>query len=326
MPSRQSSATVPAKQPAKGPPLASEFSETISVKNQCPPLFGSNRHETSPPLLYPLAVSPMRVSSGMGADLRCRAGLKTRISPMLLVSTTYLLLAHSPWSAGSMSGGTRMLVLSVPLSTAFRPFTPFAPPADVLIGSQPGPSGWQLTAGGVGSAPSRLKTGDGIACGPSFTPAASCFAVAAFFAAAAAAGDEADRPAVDGAGNGPVSREQPAVAQPVAAGPVKVGDEVPRLDEVTVLVALTVLVVVATRADAAPPERTTSATGSDNRDSSANNLRTRLDIEPTIASFPHPQRSGRADAPIPRTRGSGTGRHRARAGEPVRDFIVPVGD
>src|ERR1700689_1620927 len=279
MPSRQSLATGPAKQPAKGPPLASEFSEQISVKTQCPPLFGSNTHETSPPLLYPLAVSPIRVSSGMGADLRCRAVLKTRISPMLLVSTTYLLLAQSPWSAGSMSGGTRMLVLSVPLSTAFRPFTPFAPPADVLIGSQPGPSGWQLTVGGGGSAPSRLKTGDGIACGPSFAAAASCFAVAAFFAAAAAAaGDEAKSPAVDGDGNGPVSREQPSVAQPVAAGPVKVGDEVPRLDEVTVLVALTVVVVVATRADAAPPERTMSATGSDHSDSSANNLRTRLGI------------------------------------------------
>jgi hypothetical protein len=123
-----------------------------------------------------------------------------------------------------------------------------------------------------------LKTGDGIACGPSVAAAASCFAVAAFFAAAAAAGDEADRPAVDGDGNGPVSREQPAVAQPLAAGPVKVGDEVPRLDEATVLVVLTVLVVVATRADAAPPDRTTSATGSDNSDSSANNLRARLGI------------------------------------------------
>jgi hypothetical protein len=123
-----------------------------------------------------------------------------------------------------------------------------------------------------------LKTGDGIACGPSVTPAASCFAVAAFFAAAVAAAEEAGRFAVEGEGNGPVSREQPAVAQPVAAGPVKVGDEVPKLDEVTVLVALIVLAVVATRAEAAPPDRTTSATGSDSRDSSANNLRTRLGI------------------------------------------------
>ena len=40
-----------------------------------------------------------------------------------------------------------VLVASVPLSTAFRPFTPTEPPADLLMGSQPGPSGWQLTVG-----------------------------------------------------------------------------------------------------------------------------------------------------------------------------------
>ena len=33
------------------------------------------------------------------------------------------------------------------LSTAFSPFTPVAPPDDVLMLSQPGPSGWQLTEG-----------------------------------------------------------------------------------------------------------------------------------------------------------------------------------
>ena len=33
------------------------------------------------------------------------------------------------------------------LSTAFRPFTLVAPPFDVLIRSQPRPSGWQLTDG-----------------------------------------------------------------------------------------------------------------------------------------------------------------------------------
>ena len=64
---------------------------------------------------------------------------------MLLVSTTNPLPAHSPWSAGSMSPSG--LVDSVPLSTAFRPFTPTAPAADALMGSQPGPSGWQLTVG-----------------------------------------------------------------------------------------------------------------------------------------------------------------------------------
>ena len=156
---------------------------------------------------------------------------------MLLVSTTYLLLAQSPWSAGSMSGGTSTFVLSVPLSTAFRPFTLVAPPADLLMRLQPGPSGWQLTAGGEGSAPSRLKTGDGSACGGSAAAAeaASCFAVAAFFAAAAAAAaeDDAVRDAVDGVRNGPVSKEQRAEAQPVAAGPANVGAFVPRLDDVT---------------------------------------------------------------------------------------------
>ena len=64
---------------------------------------------------------------------------------MLLASTTNPLPAHRPWSAGSMSPSG--LVGSVPLSTAFRPFTPTAPPADLLMGSQPGPSGWQLTVG-----------------------------------------------------------------------------------------------------------------------------------------------------------------------------------
>ncbi len=69
------------------------------------------------------------------------------------------------------------LVGSVPLSTAFRPFTPTEPPADRLMGSQPGPSGWQLTVGAdiTGSVlaltpaltppltPARGTTGDGMA-------------------------------------------------------------------------------------------------------------------------------------------------------------------
>ena len=88
---------------------------------------------------------------------------------MLLVSTTYPLPAHRPWSAGSMSPSG--LVDSVPLSTAFRPFTPTEPPADVLMGSQPGPSGWQLTVGAgemgaVGGSvltPALRATGDGMA-------------------------------------------------------------------------------------------------------------------------------------------------------------------
>jgi len=243
---------------------------------------------------------------------------------MLLVSTTYLLLAQSPWSAGSMSGGTSTLVLSVPLSTAFRPFTLVAPPADLLIRLQPGPSGWQLTVGGEGSAPPRLKTGDGSACGGSAAAAdaASCFAVAAFFAAAAAAAaeDDAARDAVDGVRNGPVSKEQPAEAQPVAAGPANVGAFVPRLDDVTVLVAL------AARADAVPPERTTSAAGSDNSDNSANNLRTRVGIEPTIAVVSRPQRRRPPRRRLfPRTRGRGAGHHPPAPEGRYGDFVVPVG-
>ena len=41
---------------------------------------------------------------------------------------------------------------------------------------------------------------------------------------------------VDGVGYGPASSEQPAVTQPVAAGPVKVGEWSPRLEDVTLLV------------------------------------------------------------------------------------------
>jgi hypothetical protein len=73
------------------------------------------------------------------------------------------------------------LVGSVPLSTAFRPLAVTEPPADVLMRSQPGPSGWQLTvgAGVIGSAL-------GPAFGPALTPAR------------APALAPADRPADDG--------------------------------------------------------------------------------------------------------------------------------
>src|ERR1017187_5966251 len=112
----------------------------------------------------------MRVSSGMADDRRCRRWLNTMISPMLLVSTAYPLPAHRPWSAGSMSPSG--LVGIVPLSTAFRPFTPTEPPADMLMRSQPGPSGWQLTVGagvtGSAAAPALALTR---ALAPAVTPA-----------------------------------------------------------------------------------------------------------------------------------------------------------
>ena len=70
----------------------------------------------------------MIVSSEIGADWRFKAVLKTRTSPMLLVSTTCPLPAHRPWSGGSML--LLGLVVFSALSTAFRPLTLVAPPLD----------------------------------------------------------------------------------------------------------------------------------------------------------------------------------------------------
>src|SRR5947209_12561927 len=110
------------------------------------------------------------------------------------------------------------LVGSEALSTAFSPFTPVAPPADVLMLSHPAPSGWHRTVGmiGVGAAaaaarpraPARLRgVGDGIAWGPD-NPALAL--------GAAWVDDEED--VVEDVMNGPLRSEQP-VLQPVAAGP-----------------------------------------------------------------------------------------------------------
>ncbi len=66
------------------------------MKNQCPPLLESNSHDGSPPLLHARLLSPMIVSREIGADWRFNAVLNTRISPMLLVSTTSPLPAHNP--------------------------------------------------------------------------------------------------------------------------------------------------------------------------------------------------------------------------------------
>jgi hypothetical protein len=146
---------------------------------------------------------------------------------------------------------------------------------------------------------------------------AACFAVAAGFAAA----DEADRPAVDGVLNGPVSREHPAVAQPVAAGPVKVGAPVPRLVDVMVLD------VWATRADAAPPERATSAIGRDNMDRITSALRTRLGIELHRCGRSPPPGGCERQTRLNPHPGVRCGRHRARAGQAgTGHLIVPIGD
>src|SRR6185437_13079425 len=118
-------------------------------------------------------------------------------------------------SGGSMSPWG--LVGSVPLSTAFRPLTPTAPPENELMLSQPGPSGWQLTVGTTGAAAAgraraalvRGSTGSGMD---------RCLSARASRRAAAPCAKAMD--CVDGERNGPVSSEQPAAAQPVAAGPV----------------------------------------------------------------------------------------------------------
>src|SRR5689334_2227762 len=144
MPSRQVLAT-PTKQPANGPPLDSGLFETNWVMNQCPPLAESNWQAGSPPLLQCRFPSPITRSSEMTGETRFRALLKIRTSPALLVSTTDPLPAHRPWSGGSVS--LNMLAVCVALSTALMPFTLVAPPANELMLSQPGRSGWQLTVG-----------------------------------------------------------------------------------------------------------------------------------------------------------------------------------
>ena len=195
MPSRQPLALA-AKQPTNGPPLDAGLTETIWVKNQCPPLAGSHRHDGSPPLLQCRFVSPISVSSEMTGDARFSALLKIRISPMLFVSTTEPLPAHSPWSGGSTSLNLAGIVVFAALSTALMPFTLAEPPANELMLSQPGRSGWQLTVGILTVGPLTCGTRgriNGIAAPPSDF-------VAAFRVWLAV------RCAVDGVWNGPVSR------------------------------------------------------------------------------------------------------------------------
>lgn len=156
----------------------------------------------------------------------------------------------------------KMLVVCVALSTALMPFTLVEPPANELMLSQPGRSGTQLTVG--------MMTAVLLPCAVGTRGRINGMALALSTDLACALSAElAEICAVDGVENGPVSRWQP-LAQPVAADPVKVGKNVPRLDEVTVLV------VAATRADAAPEEKTASASGSDNSESRVTVLRTRL--------------------------------------------------
>jgi hypothetical protein len=97
--------------------------------------------------------------------------------------------------------------------------------------SQPGPSGSQLTLGGAGSgAGTRGRACDGITRGPGDE-------IADWASGLARAAPLGERDAVDGVGKGPVSKEQPTEAQPVAAGPTKVGVNSPKLVDVMLGVA-----------------------------------------------------------------------------------------
>jgi hypothetical protein len=52
------------------PPVVSRLAETISVKNQCPPLLEPYSQEGSPPLLQARLFRPMMLSREIGADSR----------------------------------------------------------------------------------------------------------------------------------------------------------------------------------------------------------------------------------------------------------------
>jgi hypothetical protein len=60
-----------------------------------------------------------------------------------------------------------------------------------------------------------------------------------------------ERDATDGVGKGPVSKAQPGEAQPVAAEPTKVGENSPKLDDLTlhVLVCAEVCIEIASEAN-----------------------------------------------------------------------------
>ena len=100
-------------------------------------------------------------------------------------------------------------MVCVALSTAFRPFTAVAPPAEVLMLSQPGPSGWQLTDGsgleGLLAPSARRCAAETWSCrrssggiAPAVPSFAACRTLPTWWPDAAAA--------VDGVLTGPVSR------------------------------------------------------------------------------------------------------------------------
>src|SRR5579884_2507019 len=119
---------------------------------------------------------------------------------------------------------TATLVGSDALSTAFNPLTPVAPPADVLMLSQPAPMGWQRTAGmiGVGAAAAAAARFEARSCLAGISIGIAWGAANAPALARAVAFTDADEDAVEPVTNGPLSSVQP-LAQPVAAGPTNVG-------------------------------------------------------------------------------------------------------
>ena len=183
-----------------------------------------------------------------------------------------------------MSRGNSTLVPSVALSTALMPFTPVAPPVDVLIVLQPGPSGWQLTDGGAGS---EVRMARGAA--PGRAGDSMVFGRRSADLAAALEAPREETEAVDGEAKGPNSSEQPAEAQPVAAGPTKVGLNCPRLDDLT---ALAVLAAGAAVARVGTVTRAMISESSDSIDSRvafrrmALSLVGRTPAPPTTAGFP----------------------------------------
>ena len=185
---------------------------------------------------------------------------------MLLSSTTEPLPAHRPWSGGSMSAtGPAGTVGWVALSTASSPTTPLAPPLSRLMAAV-------ATDAGAGSAAARARAATVCGLGrparmavPRASSPAETLAMlgrVAFAALTAAAAGLPSGPSLKervlGVTVGPVSRSQPD-AQPVAAGPVKVGLKVPRLAEVTLAALAVPAVAVACAGRPARPQRRRSA-------------------------------------------------------------------
>ena len=119
------------------------------MKNQCPPLLESNSQDGSPPLLYRPAGESHH---GVERD-RSGLALERRVVHQDLADVVGLddgAVARAQPLIGRLDVPDGTLVASEALSTAFRPLTPVAPPADVLMLSQPAPSGWHRTVGMIG--------------------------------------------------------------------------------------------------------------------------------------------------------------------------------